>query len=117
MDEGKALDAGRALNAAHTMQLTPNMIELRRSILVSALELYVEDELDALCTTTTFAYGSPARVTLDAELERARRGVTLDAELERARRGVTRPLPGRDGYRIDADGRTWYSTAWLGLVE
>lgn len=34
-------------------------------------------------------------------------------ELERLFR-ATKPVPGKDGTRIDINGKQWYSTAWLG---
>ena len=30
-------------------------------------------------------------------------------------RDETTPAPGRDGVRVDANGREWYSASWLGL--
>lgn len=34
-----------------------------------------------------------------------------------ALRDGTTPIPGRDGWRIDASGIEWFSSAWLGLHE
>lgn len=32
-------------------------------------------------------------------------------------RDETTPAPGRDGVRVDGNGREWYSASWLGLVN
>lgn len=37
-------------------------------------------------------------------------------QIERLRQ-KSKPIPGRDGWRIDENGKEWYSTAWLGLTE
>lgn len=37
-------------------------------------------------------------------------------ELEAQRRETT-PIPGRDGWRRDSEGREWYSAEWLGRLE
>ena len=37
-------------------------------------------------------------------------------ELE-AQRRTTTPIPGRDGWRRDSEGREWYSAEWLGRLE
>lgn len=34
-----------------------------------------------------------------------------------ALRKETKPIAGRDGWRIDAQGHQWYSAEWLGLIE
>lgn len=34
------------------------------------------------------------------------------SELDKLK-ALTRPLPGRPGWRVDAQGREWYSAAWL----
>lgn len=41
---------------------------------------------------------------------------TPPSHLERLRRNSS-PLPGRPGTRIDARGRIWYSSEWLGLLS
>lgn len=45
----------------------------------------------------------------------SRRNVS-HVEIEKLRK-KTKAIPGRDGYRIDANGKEWYSSAWLGLTE
>lgn len=38
--------------------------------------------------------------------------ITAHPEVEKLKRNTT-PIPGRPGWRIDAQGKEWYSAAWL----
>lgn len=51
-----------------------------------------------------------------SEAESATSLITDDDEIDALRRR-SKPVPGCDGYRADADGRRWYSARWIGLSE
>lgn len=84
-----------------------------------AEEFRLTDEVALRCV---MAQNGPTQTTWDrldairAELIRRQEATPAlsDDRLTQLRDAST-PAPGRDGVRIDGNGREWYSASWLGL--
>ena len=71
----------------------------------------VDEPHEQLRLTLLELDGEPAKI-----LELGLYDRTIGTVIDKLRDG-THPIPGRDGWRVDADGHEWYSSAWLGLYE